>query len=296
MDRREFLLRLASVAFVPEMLTEGLDDQLWAFRHGHSAGAAPPRVRIVYRGSDDATHYQLLRYMQASGLSVRGYELIGNRPRIPKGFNGEWGHGLFLTAVRDSHFSDIHVSEVMGDGATITSLEPYGRVLGVTRGVQITNLHVAGARRNGISFIGAEGVKVSDFSIRDVRGAPRGPAAGVDFEPDPGTLGNRDLVLRDGAISDCHNFGIICDGTDTRNVLIERVTVRAAQTGWALWLTFPGGRNVVRGCTIYGPCVHLRNVHFERCRFVRDPANKQFGGHIASQYDNVSFSGCTFDG
>ncbi len=275
MDRRTFLSQLAAALVLP---------------------AAPQRKRIVYSGPDNATHYQLLRFMEASGLNVRGYELVGNRRRIPRGFNGEWGHGLFLGAVRNSRFSDIHVSEVMGDGATIPSEGPYGPVLGVTRNVRISKLHVAGAGRNGIAFIGAERVTVSDFSIRDVRGAPRGPAAGVDFEPDPGTPGNRDLVLRDGTISDCHNFGIICDGTDTRGVLIERVTVRAPRTGWALWLTFPGGTNIVRDCTIDGPCVHLRNVHFERCRFIRQPDNQQFAGHIASKYDNVTFSGCTFEG
>lgn len=289
MNRRDFLLRLISAAALPPALAATPDGLARAL-------GAQQRTRIVYSGPDTATHYQLLRHMRASGLSVRGYELVGNRPRVPRGFNGEWGHGLFLAAVRNSRFSDIRVSEVMGDGATIGSTEPYGAVLGVTRDVQITGLHVAGARRNGISFVGAERVTVSGFSIRDVRGAPRGPAAGIDFEPDPGTPGNRDLVVRDGTISDCHNFGIICDGTDTRGVLIERVTVRAARTGWSLWLTFPGGRNVVRDCTIHGPCVHLRNVHFERCRFVRDPAHDHFKGHVASKYDNVTFTGCTFEG
>lgn len=256
--------------------------------------AAAERKRIVYSGPDRATHYELLRYLRASGLRVADYELVGNRPRVPRNFQGEWGHGLYLAAVRDSRFSNIRASELMGDGATISSRAPDGRILGATRDVQIDDLHVDGARRNGIAFIGAERVTVSNFSVRDVRGAPRGPCAGVDFEPDPDTPGNRNLTLRDGNISDCASFGIICDGNDTRGVLIERVTVRAHPNGWALWLRFPGGTNVVRDCTIYGPCVHLRNVRFENCRFIVDRNYTQFGSHIASKHENVSFSGCTF--
>jgi hypothetical protein len=293
MDRRTFLLRLGAVAAAaPAALIAG---QGWASDESRSSLVLPQRKRIVYEGSDRATHYELLRYIRTSGQRVSGYELIGNRQRVPRGFDGEWGHGLYLAAVRDSRFSDIHISEVMGDGATITAKAPDGTLHGVTRDVTISDLHVDGARRNGIAFIGAERVTVQDFSIRDVRGAPRGPCAGVDFEPDGDTPGNRNLVLRDGTISDCQNFGIICDGNDTRNVLIERVTVRAHPEGWAIWPFFPGGRNVVRDCTFYGPSVHLRNVRFERCRFIMDRRYKQSDLHIASKHENVSLEDCTFE-
>src|SRR5690606_27744274 len=109
MNRRDFLLRLsAAVAAAPAVLAAG---EGWAA----DGLTSPPRKRIVYEGSDRATHYELLRYMRVSGLRDGGYELIGNRQRIRKGFDGEWGHGVYLAAVRDSRFTDIHVREVMGD-------------------------------------------------------------------------------------------------------------------------------------------------------------------------------------
>lgn len=250
-----------------------------------------------YTGPADATHYEVLRFMDLVGLDLSGYELVGNRPEIGPGFDGEWGHGLFLSGVEDSRLGSILVREMMGDGVTVGAKYPSGEIGRSCRNLLLQDIRVEGARRNGISFIGAEDVSIERFEVRDVRSdLKRGPCAGVDLEPDPKAPGNRRILIRDGVVEGCQNFGIIAAGHDNQDVLIERVTVRAELDGWALWLDFPGGTNVVRDSTIYGPCAHLRNVRFENCRFVRDRAYTQFGSHVASRHENVTFdAACTYE-
>lgn len=237
-----------------------------------------------YQGAADEPHYEIVRHLDQRGVSVRGGLIVGDRgthrPRRDRISTDEFGHGLYLADVKGGTVEDLEVRDCWGDGIVLSFSHPRtGRPMGVTEDVTLRNIRVENCRRNAVSFIGARDILMEDFQLHGTHGTH--PSAGIDFEPDDGRrYPNRNITLRRGVISGNEGFGIVCDDSGrpssyTSNVLIEDTTIRAHRNGWALWLRFAPGNNVLRRCRIHGPVAHLANVTLEDCEFFHDGSYTQ---------------------
>lgn len=245
--------------------------------------ADPPRTTIRYEGPADQSHYELAYKLNEQGFELRDLILLGDRDthqqrsdyRPGTGMGDEFGHGLVI--VNSSGIAErIDARDCWGDGVIVCFAEVRsGDPQGICHDVTLRRIVAENNRRNGLAVIGVDGLLVEDSIFRGTHGNPLGPGAGVDFEPDTAEYPNRRIVLRRVLVEDNQSFGIICDRTDTTDVLIEDSVIRASKAGWALWLRFGPGENIVRRCKIYGPVTHLANVVFEDCEFFHDGSYTQ---------------------
>lgn len=253
---------------------------------------------VEYQGPWDATHYELFRAIGGTPV-LRDTRFIGHRDRMTGGGHGEWGHAMYVAGTTGGLIERVHARDLWGDGLCLGRTDPRSQdvVHGPPVGLRVRDLTVVRARRNGVSVVAGEDIKLEDVTVVGTHGAPRGPGAGIDLEPDPPAyhpvVG---VTVRRAVVDDCQSFGVICDGHPVWGFRMEDSEVRASPGGWALWLRFPeppaGWDNVVRDCTVYGPCAHLANVRFERCRFVRDRDYAQSPRAVASAHENVEFWRC----
>lgn len=114
----------------------------------------------------------------APGVTIDGGQIIGDRDghtlSSPTSTD-EHGYGLRLAT--GCKASNVQVSKCTGDGAVV-----------VGDNVEIRNLSSRFNRRQGMSVFASKGLRVYDSQFTDTSGAPNGPCAGVDIEPDSGSV------------------------------------------------------------------------------------------------------------
>lgn len=274
-----------------------------------------PYTVVRYEGPADQSHYEIVFKGRENGFSVSRLEIVGDRythqrrndwdslhlPEDEK--TDEFGHGIY-TYDASGTIEDVVVRDAWGDGINLGFVEPrVGLLRGATRDVTIRRAEVKNNRRNGMSIVGSKNILVEDSTFSGTHGNPKGPGAGIDFEPDIGReYPNDGITLRRLLVENNESFGIICDDSNrpssfTGNVVIEDSTIRSSNKGWSLWLCYSHGENVVRNCRIYGPVAKLKNVRFEGCEFFHDGSYKQTPYAIdCFQPKNVSFSDCRVNG
>lgn len=260
-----------------------------------------------YEGPFDATHYEMVS--QVGGRAeIMGRGLDGNLGRMTNP-DGEWGHGIHLAGVRGGRVRRNWIRDVYGDGLVLSGTAPRDgdRITGSCVGVEIEQLVVSGARRNGVSFLGAERCTLRDATIHDVGHShlplPGGPLAGIDFEPDHEETPNIANEVRLTSISGCEGFGVVCDsgGDKTFGTRFVSCLVAASADGWAvLWRAgrTPGHEwHFWEDCLIAGPAAGLTNCHCRGVWFSSMPENKQSRRAIEIDHQEpVILDSCYVDG
>jgi hypothetical protein len=115
--------------------------------------------------------------VEVSG-SIEGGQIIGDRDTHDYSTitsTHEWGYGLKL--LDGAKATGVQVSKCTGDGVAVV-------------GDNVTLDHVISRfnRRQGMSVFSCTGLRAYDCEFTDTSGAPNGPCAGVDFEPDNGSI------------------------------------------------------------------------------------------------------------
>lgn len=186
-------------------------------------------------------HYYILN-IKGKNIKVRGKgSIIGDR-KSHTGNEGEWGMGINLKGAINATISGLTIKDCWGDCIYVG---------GSSRNVVIENCKLDGGRRQGISITKANGVKITNCLITNVKGA--NPQFAIDVEPN-----SKDSV---------------------DNILIEKVTARNCKGGFLVMrkpqksgknTPFIGGV-VIRNCKVLNQVKHpviikrCESAKIERC-------------------------------
>jgi hypothetical protein len=125
---------------------------------------------------NDAARYCLVTVL--AGGSIDGGQILGDRDTHAYSTTGtdEWGYGLHLKG-DGAKASNVQISRCTGDGWIVSG-----------DNVEARNIVSTGNRRQGCSVFACTGFRAYDCVSSDTAGAPNGPCAGWDFEPDSGSI------------------------------------------------------------------------------------------------------------
>lgn len=113
-------------------------------------------------------------------IAGNGAELIGGRASARSNVEGSQA-GILIYGSANVVVRDFRIRDFATDGITVSG-ESSGK--SPSRNVRIENCDIHGCRRNALSIIDCEGCVVSGGTYAGSAGAPNGPWAGIDVEPD----------------------------------------------------------------------------------------------------------------
>lgn len=123
-----------------------------------------------------AGKYAVLEIRNVENVKIIDPVIIGDRDKH-LGSGGEWGMGIRIVASKNIEVYNPKVSKCWGDGIYIAGHPDQGP----SRNVKIVNAYCRENRRNGISVISVDGLKlISPYSGYNDGIAPK---AGIDIEP-----------------------------------------------------------------------------------------------------------------
>ncbi|MEF3303421.1 right-handed parallel beta-helix repeat-containing protein [Paenibacillus sp. GYB003] len=126
--------------------------------------------------------YTIINVFGKSNVTIEGGgRIVGDRNEH-LGTTGEWGYGIAIGGSERVLVRDIRISDCWGDGAVLGS---YQVKTNVARSVTFHNVRCDNNRRQGMSIIAAQGVRIGECYFGNTNGTA--PQAGIDIEPDSGT-------------------------------------------------------------------------------------------------------------
>ncbi len=182
------------------------------YHDGHAGGVrprsntsirfAPGAVLRVMPSSE--TDYNVLRLENASNVKISGGTIQGERHEHT-GSAGEFGYCLGIWGGSDIWVENVALKGCWGDGIYIAR----STTNSVPQRVTIQGVDSNDNRRQGMSIVAVEGLRVSNSRFRNTKG--KAPQDGVDIEPG----GNSLNVVRDVLFEDCTFSGNAGSGWQT---------------------------------------------------------------------------------
>jgi parallel beta helix pectate lyase-like protein len=230
----------------------------------------PGPVRLHSSDGDPIASNALLFVNRSSdsGLLPQHISISNLRLVIPRGTDG---YGV-LVAGSDVTLANIRTSGSALDAVTITG-RANGR--GYAGPVTVKGGTFAGARRNGISVVGAVGVTITSNVITGAgnaaTGSDTGPWAGIDVEPDIPTYPIAQLTISNNTISSNRGSGILL-------ALATNAGLPAVADG----ITITGNR-ITRNAASHGP--------FLRGGICLQGGQADGRGHLAVSGNTITYNG-----
>lgn len=122
-------------------------------------------------------NYQIVFINKASNVTLYDPVITGDRD-THLGMKGEWGMGLRISSSENVTVYNPKVSKCWGDGIYISG----NAEKGVPRDITIVNAYLKNNRRNGISVISVDGLRLENLYSGFNGGTA--PMCGIDIEPD----------------------------------------------------------------------------------------------------------------
>src|SRR5690606_10731018 len=146
------------------------------------------------------THYDILRIHDENNVKIFSPKIVGDRKQH-KGKEGEWGMGISVRSSSNVHIINPQISDCWGDGIYLgQNGQKISRNISITHGLLDNN------RRNGISVISVEGLRIENIVIANTNGT--NPQAGIDFEPNNNKEQLKDVTVRNIYTFNNKNQGI----------------------------------------------------------------------------------------
>lgn len=214
-----------------------------------------------------AIRYAVFKVEAVTDVEITGGQILGDRAThdfTKVVSTHEWGYGIQIKGARIK-VSGLKVSGCTGDGLSVSGNDIE------LRGVVSTN-----NRRQGMSVFNVENLRVYDSEFTRTNGTA--PQAGVDIEPDAGSVTN---VLFDGCLFN--------DNATAGLLLWTRSGTGASITGIeARNCTMANNANGVHAKGLAGPIV---TISLNGCLLSK---NRGSGARIESGA-NLAIDGCTFE-
>lgn len=133
----------------------------------------------------ETDNYQVIRMYNTRNTKVYYPNIIGDREgHLGKG--GEAGMGISIRGGGDNEVYNAHISNCWGDGIFFGDL---------TKNNTLYSPFLDNNRRNGISIVWADGVKIYNMLSSNTNGTA--PMAGIDIEPDSNDQHIDNILLQD---------------------------------------------------------------------------------------------------
>lgn len=139
-------------------------------------------VLIFQQGSElimipnNLTHYEMISLNGVENVTIVNPKLVGDR-EDHVGTTGEWGMGINILSSNNVKILNPKISNCWGDGIYIGR----NKMKNASFNIEIIGGHIDFNRRNGISIISAENLKIENTVISNTYGTM--PMSGIDIEP-----------------------------------------------------------------------------------------------------------------
>lgn len=120
-------------------------------------------------------YYELLKIHDIQNVKVYNARLSGDR-KTHKATKGEWGYGISIRNSQNVLIENFYIDSFWGDGIAIG----YGTTR-TSRNVSLIDGVLDNNRRNGLSVMNVDGLRVSNLLVTNTNGIM--PMFGIDFEP-----------------------------------------------------------------------------------------------------------------
>ncbi|MDO5769599.1 MAG: glycosyl hydrolase family 28-related protein, partial [Psychrobacter sp.] len=129
---------------------------------------------ILQAITNDAGHYSIIYFSQVNNAHLVGGQLIGDLD-THTGKGGEWGMGIRISDSQNIVIENVTIKKLWGDGIYI------GGNKGTTEDIILYNIMGDSNRRQGVSIVDGDGIKIINSVFKDTNGTA--PGAGIDIEP-----------------------------------------------------------------------------------------------------------------
>lgn len=151
--------------------------------------------------------YAIIGIDQVHDVNVYFAKIKGDRSEHI-GTKGEWGFGIGINSSKNVRILEPNISNCWGDGIYINNM---GRSLNKTM-PDSNNIFIDGAwidnnRRNGISVINGNNIKISNSVISNTNGTL--PMSGIDIEPNNGLGELKNINIENVTTFNNSKFGIL---------------------------------------------------------------------------------------
>ncbi|WP_374449216.1 hypothetical protein [Cloacibacterium normanense] len=171
--------------------------------HSNSVLLFQENSKIILKENPN-THYEILRIHDVENVSVYFANIIGDRYKHTA-TNGEWGMGISVRGTKNVLLYAPTVKECWGDGIYLGISPNTGNAN--NENVKIYKGVVNNNRRNGMSIISAQNLKVNKFVAANTFGTS--PQAGIDVEPDSNTDIIKNLNFENVSVFNNETHGLL---------------------------------------------------------------------------------------
>lgn len=164
---------------------------------------------------NDYTGYSIF-FLKGSNIIMSGTGLIEGDKFTHTGTNGEWGMGIFISGGQNISIKDLSIKDCWGDCIYVTRK---------ANNVLIEGCRLDNGRRQGISIISADSVRVKNCSITNVGGTE--PEYAIDVEPNKGDS-VKHVLIKNVRVRDCKGgFASYRNAKDTyiNTVVIQNCSI-----------------------------------------------------------------------
>lgn len=182
---------------------------------------------IIKHESVSDIRYSIITIFETANVTIQNGILIGDSQihdysKYPNSTH-EYGYGIELRGAKNVILSNLQISQLTGDGILISEMEAIfseenKNVKNISENIEIKNCDIFQNRRQGISIIDAQNVKIHDAEIHDINGT--NPQAAIDLEPNLKSEFVDNISIYNNKIYNlgCNNAIIINGGTKNVNI------------------------------------------------------------------------------
>lgn len=155
--------------------------------------------KIILKGTSKPGYY-ILMIKHVSNVTLNNVVIVGDRS-THTGKGGEWGMGIGIVSSSNIVLNAPKISDCWGDGIYL------GEDGTPNTNITIANANINNVRRNGISVISVDGLKIISPYIANANGAA--PMSGIDLEPNNSNEEMKNVQISDAVTENNKGEGIL---------------------------------------------------------------------------------------
>lgn len=173
---------------------------------------------IIKIEGNNKTHYGILSIYKVNNTSIFNGKLVGDRfehDYVTVSSTHEWGMGVDIKGSNNISIYNLEICDTTGDGIYISES---GKK--ISQNINISNCNIYNTRRQGVSVITAQNVKIYNNEIYDIKGTS--PQSGIDLEKNSITQEIKDIYINNNKFFNCKSNRGICISSYVENVYIDQ--------------------------------------------------------------------------